>query len=112
MLIIVAGESYPDLKITESGKPGSFKELRFDDMFHKLLARGFDVPIGLGDENSGKLGFIITFETDALDYKKVRDELQKDPIIQHVAMYETEMEEVKRYLPQELVSELTRWLIK
>ena len=72
------------------------------------MAREFDVNRGMYNENSGKFILTIGFKTDEIDYKNIRDEFSKDPIIQHVAMYETEIEEVKRYLPEELVFELTR----
>ena len=61
------------------------------------------------NKNGGKFIVGMVFKTDEIDYKKVRDELSKNPIIEHVAIYETEIEEVKRYLPAELVFNLTRW---
>ena len=80
-------------------------------MFQKLASE-FNVEEGTGGENDGKFIFGIVFKTDEINYKNVRDELSRNPIIQHVAMYETEVEEIKQYLPQEIVSDLTRWPIE
>ncbi len=77
-------------------------------MFFKMVDK-FNVEEGMWSENSGKFIFGTVFKTDEIDYMNVKDELSKDPIIQHVALYEAEIEEVKRYLPKELVVDLARW---
>ena len=111
MMVIGVGESDPDLKTIEAVESGSSKDSRFDNMFFKMVEK-FNVEEGMWGENGGKFIFRIVFKTDEIDYKKVRDELSKDPIIEHVAMYETEIEEVKQYLPQELVVDSTIWTIE
>ena len=107
MTIIGVGESDTGLKTIEDVESGSSKDSRFKDMFFKM-AKKFNVGTGMWGEHGGKFIFRIVFKTDEIDYKKVRDELSKDRIIQHVAMYETEIEEVKRYLPKKLVFDIAR----
>jgi hypothetical protein len=111
MIIIGVGESDIGLKTIEAVESGSSKDSRFDNMFFKMVDK-FNVEEGMWSENGGKFIYSIVFKTDEIDYKKVRDELSKDPMIQHVAMYETEIEEIKRYLPQKLVFDLARWRIE
>ena len=110
MMITGAGESDPGLKTIEAVEYGSSKDSRIRGVFHKM-AQKFNVHGGMWGENSGKFIFTIYFKTDEIDYKKVRDEFSKDPIIEHVAMYAAEIEDINRYLPQGLGSDLTRWQI-
>jgi hypothetical protein len=99
------------IMIIWAGESESSKDLGIRNMFYKMTEK-FKAVEGMQDENGGKFIVGIVFETDEIEYKKVRDELSKNPIIQHVAMYETEIEEIKQYLPQELVSVLTRWILE